>query len=395
MGCGTSAANYAAGANFKMIPDSYKSYEEVTAALRKAGLEKSQLMVGVDFTKSNLWNGKRSFDGRSLHDVTDTSRCNPYLQALSIISKALWDFDDDHMIPAYGFGDAQTGSKGVFSFQENDLPCKGLTGVEQRYREIATAVTLSGPTSFAPLIYQAIKTVCETNEYHILLILADGQVSKEEIAATTKAIVEASNYALSIVMIGIGDGPWDLMEKFDDELPQRRFDNFQFVEFQSVFQKYPLERREAAFATHALMEVPMQYQSIKRLRLLSQGSSSGVSGALRSLPAALPPPTNCTYQEMSSALPGDWICAWSFEDRRYYYCSWELRETSWKKPTVLQARRKSASEESDKSSASTASTVDTAGTANTAQRTQPASYDQTACRRSKLDARGYYEQLYK
>lgn len=355
MGCGSSAsdaAGHALGSAFKMIPDQYNSYEEVTAALRKAGLEKSQMIVGVDFTQSNLWNGKRSFGGRCLHDVSDPASPNPYLQALTIISKALWDFDDDHMIPAYGFGDAQTGSHDVFSFQDNDIPCKGLTGCEQRYKEIAAVANLSGPTSFAPLINQAVKIVRETGEYHILLILADGQVSVEEVKATTKAIIEASNYALSIVMIGVGDGPWDLMDKFDDELPERRFDNFQFVDFNSVFNKYPKEKREAAFATHALMEVPQQYQAVKRLRLLSHSPAS--AAALRAIPAPLQPPTNAAYMRLSSNLPNDWICTWCPKSKRHYYLNFKRKLTQWEKPTAASAGQKRLSECSGSSTASTA-----------------------------------------
>jgi len=98
------------------------------------------------------------------------------------------------------------------------------------------------------------------------VIIADGQVVEEHEHSTREAIVEASNYPLSILVVGVGDGPWDRMNEYDDTLPQRRFDNFQFVELEGVTRKskYP----DAAFALHALMEIPDQYKSIVNLGLI-------------------------------------------------------------------------------------------------------------------------------
>ena len=48
------------------IPDNYTCIEEVTEGLREAGLESSELIVCIDFTKSNGWNGTKSFHGATL-----------------------------------------------------------------------------------------------------------------------------------------------------------------------------------------------------------------------------------------------------------------------------------------------------------------------------------------
>jgi E3 ubiquitin-protein ligase RGLG len=39
-----------------------------------------------------------------------------------------------------------------------------------------------------------------------------------------------SKYPLAIVLVGVGDGPWEDMEKFDDKIPARDFDNFQVLQ---------------------------------------------------------------------------------------------------------------------------------------------------------------------
>ncbi|CAN6997012.1 unnamed protein product [Brassica rapa subsp. trilocularis] len=49
---------------------------------------------------------------------------------------------------------------------------------------------------------------------------AEGELSQQEI------YVNASSYALSIALIGVGDGRWEDMRKFDDKIPKREFDNF-------------------------------------------------------------------------------------------------------------------------------------------------------------------------
>ncbi|KAF5766103.1 putative copine, von Willebrand factor A-like domain superfamily [Helianthus annuus] len=247
------------------VSASLKLSDLVTEALARAGLDSSNLILGIDFTKSNEWTGSRSFHKKSLHHIGDD--LNPYEMVISIIGKTLAAFDEDNLIPYYGFGDGMvlygsnlffisiltyirvrknlfnfyliatsTHDQDVFSFYPEERCYNGFEEVLSRYRELLPHIKLAGPTSFAPVIEKAMTIVEESGgQYHVLVIIADvtrsvytgrGQLSPQE-QKTVDAIVEASNLPLSIVLVGVGDGPWDTMKEFDDNILSRSFDNFQ------------------------------------------------------------------------------------------------------------------------------------------------------------------------
>mmetsp|Transcript_12136 Transcript_12136/g.24182 ORF Transcript_12136/g.24182 Transcript_12136/m.24182 type:complete len:320 (+) Transcript_12136:76-1035(+) len=244
-------------------PEPFGSINEVQAAIRKEGLESCNLIMAIDFTKSNQWNGAATFGGRSLHDVSSPDEENPYQRVMAVVARTLEPFDDDHVIPTFGFGDVETKANDCFPFYP-DRHCIGLMDVLNRYNQFAGAVQMSGPTSFAPAIRKAIEIVKEHQCFHLLVIIADGQVDRRE--ETMKAIVDASRYPLAIVAIGVGDGPWDDLVQFDDDIPDREFDNFQFVDFHAV-EREAMESAqpvEPQFAMATLMELPAQYKSLKQ-----------------------------------------------------------------------------------------------------------------------------------
>ncbi|KAL3681395.1 hypothetical protein R1sor_024351 [Riccia sorocarpa] len=265
---------------FSHIADEFQTLEQVTESLSRAGLESSNLILGVDFTKSNEWTGKRSFGGRSLHAIGDGS--NPYESAIAIIGRTLEKFDEDNLIPCFGFGDVTTHDHSVFSFFQDNRACRGFQEALIRYRQLVPNLRLAGPTSFAPIIEAAIDIVEESGgQYHVLVIVADGQVTRSvdtgygrlspQEKATVDAIVTASDYPLSIILVGVGDGPWDMMREFDDNIPARAFDNFQFVNFSAIMERnLALEQKETMFALAALMEIPQQFKATQELGLLGR-----------------------------------------------------------------------------------------------------------------------------
>jgi len=90
------------------------------------------------------------------------------------------------------------------------------------------------------------------------------------------------------------------MEEFDDRLPERDFDNFQFVQFNKIRADAKNLCRgrsgeeaerfvEAQFALHALMEIPDQFKFIMENDLLDRVVPSDVAAMIAQRAQALHP----------------------------------------------------------------------------------------------------------
>ena len=263
------------------IRDRFESIEQVEKALREKGLETSDLIIGVDLTKSNTWTGEGCFDDKCLHALIPNKK-NPYQEVINVVGRTLNGFDDDNIIPMFGFGDTRTKSTKVFpmAYGQNGQWCEGFKQVEEVYTKFAGTINkkggirLSGGTSFVPIIEKAIEIIEANGGYHILVIISDGSVDDYE--ANHQALVKASNYPLSVIMVGVGNGDTDnfeKMEKLDDDMRGKTFDNFQFVNFTELWEAtadMETEERQAEFAVEALMEVPDQYSAIKEKGILDR-----------------------------------------------------------------------------------------------------------------------------
>ncbi|KAL0009580.1 hypothetical protein SO802_011082 [Lithocarpus litseifolius] len=222
------------------------------------------------------------FNNRSLHGIGDAP--NPYEKAMSIIGTTLAPFDEDDLITCFGFGDEITHDQEVFSFHINHSPCHGLEETLSCYRKIAQNAKLAGPTSYAPVIGAAIDTVEKSGgQYHVLLIISDGQVDlkvllfalslslslSQIVACTQSFLFRVMLYPLSIFLVRVGDGPWEDMKNFADELRARKCQNFQMVNLAEIMStNATFIEKEIAFALAALMEIPFQYKAAVEIGIL-------------------------------------------------------------------------------------------------------------------------------
>ena len=254
-------------------PDALKTTSALADAMRDAGLEEiGELIFAVDMTRSNEESGASTFGGLCLHTLRSDVD-NPYQATMRASYNCLSRLQGTKRARIMKFGCSETRHHSTSLVGT----VSSVDGLMSAYSRMVRSSHMSGPTSFAAVVRDAARLVRDDGRrFGVLVIICDGQVSHAEGCweNTEQAIVDAAEVApLAIVVVGVGDGPWEQMQDLDDELPRRKFDNVQFVKaspFQADLQntKSPHEAVVAAFALCICQELATQYKACDGLRLL-------------------------------------------------------------------------------------------------------------------------------
>lgn len=295
----------------RAIGNNFETKEQLVRAIRDAGLEQFNLLLAIDFTKSNTWQGKNTFGNKCLHEICKSpqaygkdldagpppyrqasigrsltfghgtpkisemkeymSSLNPYQYVMSVAGNQLNEFDDDGYIPTVIFGHARTASDPyVKEISTTPQGCYKIDDAIAAYENAVNLHGLSGPTKFAPLIEWGLNKVrSNNNAYHILLIIGDGVI--DDYDDTVAALQKASKFPLSVVFCGVGDGSdpdhptdkWAKMRRLDDA-PSGEVDNWQSVYIANMQpQLANSPHPDLDLVTHMMMEIPEQYLYFK------------------------------------------------------------------------------------------------------------------------------------
>jgi len=239
--------------------------------------------VAIDFTASN----GNPQDPHSLHYNNPTGAPNQYITAIKAVGDIIQDYDSDKLFPALGFG-ARIPPTGQVSHEfflnlTQDPYCSGVDGILAAYYQSLNTVQLYGPTNFSPVINHAANFARayqhDPSNYFVLLILTDGVIT--DFDATKRAIINASDLPLSIIIVGVGSEDFEAMEELDsdDQLlthygQTAKRDIVQFVEMQK-FLKGSTWSKEL-LAQEVLAEIPDQlvsYMQAKKFQPLETRKS--------------------------------------------------------------------------------------------------------------------------
>ncbi|KQJ99632.1 protein BONZAI 1 [Brachypodium distachyon] len=230
------------------------------------------LMVAIDYTASN--GNPRLPD--SLHYIDPNGRPNAYQRVILEFGDILQYYDPAKRFPSWGYGARPIDGPVSHCFNLNGSAyqpeVEGIQGIMSAYISALRNVSLAGPTLFGPLISTATAIASQSlisnqQKYFILLIVTDGVVT--DFQETIDAIIKASDFPLSIVVVGVGGADFKEMEFLDPNKGERLESSTGRVASRDVIQFAPMKDVHGAgisIVQSLLAEIPGQFMTYMRTR---------------------------------------------------------------------------------------------------------------------------------
>jgi E3 ubiquitin-protein ligase RGLG len=243
------------------VTHNYKSLKDVGKDVSTSLGVKNNVIMGFDFTHT--------------HNVS-VDRFNKYQEVIRVIGIT---FFKSEWIPCFGFN-----GKSCFSFTPNDkLGCYTFTSVMNMYNTIAPKTRHVTTRNFAPIIEEAIDIAKYGNKFYVLYIICEGQAI-DGLKETRDAIVKASRYPLSIVIIGVNTNSNKETEMYKmytdeklgfDDSHIRKWNNVYFVSFDKVMGGEPKlsdgrfsREQEVDFSVAITKELSNQNTCVRALNII-------------------------------------------------------------------------------------------------------------------------------
>uniref|UniRef100_A0A6B2LEJ0 Copine C-terminal domain-containing protein n=1 Tax=Arcella intermedia TaxID=1963864 RepID=A0A6B2LEJ0_9EUKA len=247
------------------LPSNIESLEDVVDELRYSGpsLRYLRPILAVDFSSSCAPMHARA---RSVAFVKEEAAGGAegeqdFEALIGVFGSMFGGLNADHpKVHAFGFGDASSPHSIFPFFLSRNLapsPCL-LQDIKKRYAETSKTVLPASTLHLAPLIRQAVQTQQEQSGLHLLFIITGGQLADPK--ETQKALQEASKVPLMIVVVGVGEGPWDGMVRLEDA--EGAFNNVWFSQFDG---RAPQQEKLVFYNRLALIVIEM-LRNIKKLK---------------------------------------------------------------------------------------------------------------------------------
>lgn len=241
----------------------FHTFEEFERALRDARVECARFVIAVDFTESNERRGVE-YNDMPLHRIRSASGYDiksPYEAVLELIEPTIASFESADTVTLLSYGLAA-------ELQVAETPIPEVVplyrALADRYARQQAEGRLYPASSIAPAVYKTLELVAQRMEMHVLIIITDGDIN--DVGRDSQAVVDASYFPLSIIVVGIGNSRFEHYKTFDEVLYERRFDNFNFVNFGEANRAMHEELTPETFAIEIYSEIPAQFAEMRRLR---------------------------------------------------------------------------------------------------------------------------------